>query len=156
MFFLVCYTAGGIIGASWISKGSVVKYPVTIEYGDDKTAHAIRIPDLQVSTAGDTIEDAYAAAVEAADIELRNFVKRGEKIPRPSTLDAIMKNPDFAGHGWGVIDIDITPYLGTTEKVTVTLPRIVITSIDEYVKKHNLRSRSAFLAETAMEKISLT
>ena len=130
-----------------------MKYPVTIEYGDDNTAHAIRIPDLQVSTAGDTIEDAYRAAAEAADIELQNFVMSGQKIPMPSSIDEMIRNPEFSGHGWGFIDINITPYLGTTQKVTVTLPKNVISLIDNYVKKHDLKSRSSFLAETAIEKI---
>ena len=133
-----------------------MKYPVAIELGDDRTAHAIRIPDLQVSTAGDTIEAAYTAAAEAADIELQNFVKSGENIPLPSSIDKIMQNPDFSGNGWGFIDINITPYLGTTEKVTVTLPKNVIAAIDNYVRKHKIKSRSTFLAETAMEKIYST
>ncbi|MGL4667118.1 MAG: type II toxin-antitoxin system HicB family antitoxin, partial [Saezia sp.] len=61
-----------------------MKYPVFIELGDETTAHGIRIPDLDVSTAGDTIEEAYIAAVEAANVEMQNFVAMGKDVPMPS------------------------------------------------------------------------
>ena len=31
-----------------------------------------------------------------------------------------MGNPDYAGGTWGFVDIDLAPYLGKTEKITVT------------------------------------
>lgn len=62
--------------------------------------------------------------------------------------------PRLAGWGWGLVDIDITPYLGKTEQVNVTLPSAVIRKIDHYVSLHKLKSRSAFLANVAVEKIS--
>lgn len=131
-----------------------MKYPVFIELGDEATAHGIRIPDLDVSTAGDTIEEAYVAAVEAAEVEMQNFVAMGQAVPMPSAIEAHLHKPEFKGHSIGYIDIDITPYLGTTEKINVTLPSQLITSIDEFVKTHKVKSRSTFLAEAAKEKLA--
>ncbi|BCQ61038.1 hypothetical protein PBOI14_27880 [Pseudomonas sp. Boi14] len=52
-----------------------------------------------------------------------------------------------------MLDIDIAPYLGKTEKVNVTLPGYVIQQIDRFVREHNIKCRSSFLADAAMEKL---
>jgi len=52
-----------------------------------------------------------------------------------------------------MVEIDITPYLGKTEKVNVTLPGFVIQRIDRYVRDHNVKRRSSFLADAALEKL---
>ncbi len=61
----------------------------------------------------------------------------------PTSATAHRNNPDFANMGWGMLEIDIKPYL--TEKVNVTLPRFVIQQIGRYVRDHNVKSRSSFL-----------
>jgi hypothetical protein len=43
-------------------------------------------------------------------------------IPRAEPIDAHLDNPDYADGTWGFVDIDLTPYLGKTEKINVTLP----------------------------------
>ncbi len=131
-----------------------MKYPIAIDLGDDRTAHAAYIPDLDVATAGDTLEDCYKAALEAADIEMKNFVRMGKDIPLPSDAAEIMKNPDYAGMSFGMIDINITPYLGKTERLTITLPSRVVTAIDDYIQTAGIKSRSAFLADAAMASIA--
>lgn len=39
-------------------------------------------------------------------------------------------------------------YLGPAEKINITVPRLVLARIDEYVKRHG-QSRSGFLVEAA-------
>lgn len=132
-----------------------MQYPIAIEWGDDNTATGIVFPDIPGAvTAGDTIEEAYELAVEVAHIQFESLVEQGEPIPLPSHIDDLKKNPDYEGWGWGIVDIDVTPYLGKTEKVNVTLPGLVIRKIDDYVALHGLKSRSAFLANLALEKLS--
>jgi len=104
-------------------------------------------------TAGDTFEDAYNAAVEVAHIMLQEIAAAGEPIPLPTSASAHRSNADFAAMGWGMLELDISPYLGKTEKVNVTLPGYVIQRIDRYVREHNVKSRSSFLADAAMEKL---
>lgn len=131
-----------------------MKYPIFISLGDEKTACDVRIPDLDVFTAADTFEECYPAAAEAAAVELGNFVRCGEKIPMPSKVEDLVNDPEYTGCHVGLIDIDIKPYMGTSEKIMITLPSRVIASIDAYMQTHNIRSRSAFLADLAMEKIA--
>ncbi|MBF7140841.1 MULTISPECIES: type II toxin-antitoxin system HicB family antitoxin [Pseudomonas] len=132
-----------------------MRYPMCIEWGDEDTAIGIQIPDIPGAiTAGDTFEEAYAAAVEVAHIMLEERATDGKAVPMPSAVSAHRDNPDFAGMGWGMIEIDVTPYLGKTEKVNVTLPGYVIQKIDSYVAAHKIKSRSSFLADAALEKIA--
>ena len=105
-------------------------------------------------TAGDTFEDAYNAAIEVAHIMLEEFVTSGQSVPMPTSARNHHDHPDFAGMGWGMLEIDIAPYLGKTEKVNVTLPGFVIQRIDRYVRDHNIKSRSSFLADAALEKLT--
>ena len=131
-----------------------MQYPICIEWGDENTAIGIQIPDIPGAvTAGDTFEDAYNAAVEIAHIMLQEIMADGESIPMPTSAAAHRENPEFADMGWGMLELDISPYLGKTEKVNVTLPGYVIQRIDRYVREHNVKSRSSFLADAAMEKL---
>lgn len=132
-----------------------MQYPIAIEWGDDQTATGIVIPDIPGAiTAGDTTEQAYEMAVEVAHIQLEELANAGKEIPMPRSIAEHRKNPKFEGYGWGIIDIDITPYLGKTEKVNVTLPGHVIRKIDNYVSTHGIKSRSAFIASAALEKLT--
>lgn len=131
-----------------------MQYPIAIEWGDDHNATGILFPDIPGAiTAGDTIEEAYDMAVEVAHIKLEELADQGLAIPMPSRVEELRNRPEYAGWGWGIIDIDITPYLGKAEKVNVTLPGQVIRKIDDYVALHGLKSRSAFLASVALEKL---
>jgi predicted RNase H-like HicB family nuclease len=133
-----------------------MQYPVAIEWGDENTATGIVLPDIAgTHTAGDSPEEAYLMAVEAAHIQLEELATRGEEIPLPSRIEDLKDRPEYAERGWGLVDIDVTPYLGKTEKVNVTLPGIVIRKIDAYVSLHGIKSRSAFLANAAIEKLGL-
>ncbi|MBA1188847.1 type II toxin-antitoxin system HicB family antitoxin [Pseudomonas entomophila] len=132
-----------------------MRYPICIEWGDEHTAIGIQVPDIPGAvTAGDTFEEAYTAAVEVAHMMLEDIAASGQAIPMPSDASVHRSNPEFADRGWGLLDIDIAPYLGKTEKVNVTLPGVVIQRIDRYVRDHNVKSRSSFLADAAMEKLS--
>ncbi|RMR14351.1 type II toxin-antitoxin system HicB family antitoxin [Pseudomonas syringae group genomosp. 3] len=133
-----------------------MKYPICIEWGDETTAFGIQIPDIHGAiTAGDTFEEAHAAAVEIAHVMLHEIAASGGSIPKVGTVAEHAKNPDFSGLGWGMLEIDVTPYpyLGKTEKVNVTLPGFVIRQIDRYVRDHSIKSRSTFLADAALEKL---
>jgi len=131
-----------------------MQYPICIEWGDENTAIGIQIPDIPGAiTAGDTFEEAYSAAVEIANIMLEEIASGGGTIPMPSPTAKHRSNPEFADMGWGMLEVDITPYLGKTEKVNVTLPGFVVQQIDRFVRDHNIKSRSSFLADAAMEKL---
>ncbi|KFF48221.1 CopG family transcriptional regulator [Gammaproteobacteria bacterium MFB021] len=131
-----------------------MQYPIAIEWGDDTHATGIVFPDIPGAiTAGDSVAHAYEMAVEVAHIQLEELVRAGQPIPKPGSIEQHRQNPDFAGWGWGLIEIDVTPYLGKTEKVNVTLPGTLVKRIDDYVSLHGIKSRSAFLASAALHEL---
>jgi predicted RNase H-like HicB family nuclease len=136
------------------SGETLMQFPVAIEWGDENTATGIIFPDIPGAiTAADTLEQAYAQAVEVVHLQLTELAKAGQQIPRPGKVAELRKRPEYDGYGWGFVEVDVTPYLGRTEKINVTLPGIVIRKIDAYVALHGIKSRSAFLASVATEKL---
>lgn len=91
--------------------------------------------------------------MEVAHLMLQEIATAGQAIPMPTSAAAHRNHPDFAEMDWDMLELDISPYLNKTEKVNVTLPGYVIQRIDRYVRKHNVKSRSSFLADAAMEKL---
>ncbi|GHB19401.1 type II toxin-antitoxin system HicB family antitoxin [Salinicola rhizosphaerae] len=131
-----------------------MQYPIAIEWGDDQHATGIVFPDIPGAvTAGDSVEQAYELAVEVAHIQLEEMVSAGQSIPMPGNIEQHRKNPEFEGWGWGLVEIDVTPYLGKTEKVNVTLPGSLVRRIDDYVTLHGVKSRSAFLTTAALHEL---
>lgn len=130
-------------------------FPIAIEPGDDTHAFGVVVPDIPgCFSAGDTLDEALRAAREAIDFHLEGLVEDNDDIPVASTVQSYASNPEYVGFIWAVIDIDITQYLGKAEKINVTLPSSLIHRIDAYVSTHpEYKSRSGFLASTALEKL---
>ncbi|MFK8049403.1 MAG: type II toxin-antitoxin system HicB family antitoxin [Halioglobus sp.] len=126
-----------------------MKYAVVVHH-EEGSAYGVTVPGLAgCFSAGDSFDEAFDNVVEAIEFHLEGLAEQEMDIPRAETVDAHMDNPDFAGGTWGFVDIDLTPYLGKTEKINVTLPSAVIRRIDA---KHKNRSR--FLAEAALKALA--
>jgi predicted RNase H-like HicB family nuclease len=130
-----------------------MRYPVAIELGGD-TAYGVAVPDLPgVFSAGDTLDEAMAAAKEAILFGLEDYAERGEAFPVPSDLQALVSGKAgkaYKGWVWAVIDIDASKISTKAVRVNITLPEAVLNSIDVYTAKHG-ETRSGFLARAAMD-----
>jgi predicted RNase H-like HicB family nuclease len=123
-----------------------MKYAVVVHH-DEGSAYGVSVPDLPgCFSAGDSFDVALENVIEAIEFHLEGLAEEGMDIAQAEPIDAHLDNPDYAGGTWGFVDIDLTPYLGKTEKINVTLPSAVIRKIDA---KHKNRSR--FLAEAALK-----
>ena len=91
--------------------------------------------------------------MEIAHILLQEIAAEGGVIPMPTSVADHYVHADYAGMGWGMLELDISPYLGKTEKGNVTLPGYVIQRIDRYEREHKVKSRSSFVADAALEKL---
>ena len=126
-----------------------MKFPVVIHH-DTESAYGVTVPDIPgCFSAGDTFQLALENAREAIDFHLAGLEEEGMDIPRPSDIDTYLANPDYEGGTWALVDVEITPYLGNTEKINVTLPSSLIRKIDA---RH--KNRSKFLAEAALLALS--
>ncbi|MDZ7784600.1 MAG: type II toxin-antitoxin system HicB family antitoxin [Halioglobus sp.] len=125
-----------------------MKYPVVVHHDKD-SAYGVSVPDLPgCFSAGDTFDAALQNVAEAIKLHLEGLEGEGRDIPRASKIEDHLEDKDYAGGVWGFVDIDVTPYLGNTEKINVTLPFSVIRRIDEQA---GARGRSRFLAEAALK-----
>lgn len=127
-------------------------YPLAIELGDEETSFGVIIPDiLGCYSAGDSLEEAIENAREAIMTHLEVLVEMEESIPLPTSMSNHVTNSEYDGMVWAVVDIDVSKYLGKTEKVNVTLPSRLIHLIDEKVAgdKSRYKSRSGYLASLA-------
>ncbi|POY52453.1 type II toxin-antitoxin system HicB family antitoxin [Pectobacterium versatile] len=131
-------------------------YPIAIEAGDETHAYGVTVPDLPgCFSAGDTLDDAIANAKEAITGHIELLIEMGQDIPTVSSVGQLAKNAEYAAYTWAVVDIDVTRLMGGSEKINVTLPKSLIDRIDRCVASNpEFKSRSGFLAQAALERIS--
>lgn len=127
-----------------------MRYPIAIELGDDNNAYGVSFPDVPgCFSAGDSYDEAIDNAKEALAGHLQVAAEYGEPIIKGSTVEQHINNPDYQGCSWAFIELDITPYLGKSKKINVTLPESLISRIDNVSS-----NRSKFLADAAMAALS--
>ncbi len=127
-----------------------MRYPIAIEPGSDTTAFGVVVPDLPgCFSAGDTLDEALAAAEQAAAAWIDAALDDGQAVPVPGSLEAIGRNPDFAGWAFGVITLDPALLDDTVERVNITLPRRVLRRLDALAGAAG-ESRSGFIASMTL------
>lgn len=127
-----------------------MKYPVIIHH-DEGSAYGVTIPDIPgCFSAGESVDEALENTQVAIAGHLELLAEMGEIAPAATDISNHQQNPDYANGIWAYVDIDITPFLGKSEKVNVTLPAFLIRKIDEAVSAGKGKNRSAFLADSAM------
>ncbi|HQT86881.1 MAG: hypothetical protein B7Z58_04840 [Acidiphilium sp. 37-64-53] len=128
-----------------------MRYPIAIEPGTDQTAFGIAIPDLPgCFSAGDTLDEALTAAEQAAAAWIDATLDAGGPIPKPTSLDAIRTNPDYAGWSFGIITIDPALLDDTITRVNITLPRRILKRLDALAAAAG-ETRSGFIAHLTLE-----
>ncbi len=128
-----------------------MKYPVAI-HKDQNSCFGVSVPDVPgCFSAGETVDEALKNAQEAISDHLEILAEDGAIAPVPSDIDKHYANPDYVGATWAYVDVDVTAYLGGTEKATVTLPKLLIKKIDAAVAAGGAKSRSAFIADSALK-----
>lgn len=131
-------------------------FPIAIEQGSEDQSFGVIVPDIPgCFSAGDTLDEAIRNVKEAISIHLELLVSAEEAIPTAQDLAKYVNDPLYEGCAWFLVDLDISRYLGKTEKVNVSLPQRLIHLIDEKVSKDKTyKSRSAFLAAGAEKLLS--
>ncbi len=97
-------------------------------------------------TAGITLQEARAMAVEALLLHIEGMAVDGEVIPEPSTLDEVMADPHHA-EAVAVL-IDLPTRRPRSVRVNIMVPEDILEAIDRVAD-----NRSRFLAEAAREKL---
>lgn len=120
---------------------------VALIHADENSQYGVSFPDFPgCITAGTTLEEARAMAEEALALHLEGLVEDGEPVPEPSSLEAVMADPDNRD---GVAILVAAPQLSSRAvRVNITLPNDVLDQIDRYAESHGY-SRSGLLVHAA-------
>jgi len=120
-------------------------YPAVFETDEDG-GYGVNFPDLPgCVTLGDSLEEAYTAAIEALELHLEGMVEAGEALPAPSALEAVEGDPE--SHVVTKMLIPATAP-GRTRRINVTLDANLIAQIDAVAS-----NRSTFLTDAARHEL---
>jgi predicted RNase H-like HicB family nuclease len=125
-------------------------FPVAVNVEPDK-AYGVVIPDIPgCFAAGDTLDEALANVQEAVETHL----DPGDTPPVPSELARWIKQPNYAGWTWVLVNIDLGFLEERTVRVNITLPAGTLKEIDRTAKGRGL-TRSAFLVRAARKEMTV-
>jgi predicted RNase H-like HicB family nuclease len=114
---------------------------------DPDSDYGVSFPDFPgVATAGTDLDDARRMAEEALAFHVEGMIEDGEAIPEPSSLEAIMSDPENSDAVAVLI-----PLRGPAKKavrVNITLAEDLLRAIDSHAEAHGV-TRSGFLAQAA-------
>jgi predicted RNase H-like HicB family nuclease len=125
---------------------------IALIHKDSDSDYGISFPDLPgCVTAGVSLDEARAMAVEALGLHLEGLAEDGNAIPEPSTLEEIMADRD--NREAVAVLIEPPPVEIRSVRINITLPEDVLGQIDEFVADHGL-TRSGFLARAARKELA--
>lgn len=125
-----------------------MKFTVVL-HTDDGQRYGVVVPDLPgCFSAGASLDDALESVLEAIDLHVETLLQDGQNLPVRQSIADHQANPDYAGGVWAVVDAPVEKYFGPAEKINITVPRVILSRIDDYAKRHGM-SRSGFLVEAA-------
>ncbi len=119
------------------------------------SCYGVSFPDVPGCTsAGDTLDEALANAVDALSGHIRLMEADGDKVSPPRTLEEISADAGAAEDMQGAI-ISAVPLLrdrGSTTRINVSLDLGLLEAIDGLAKERS-QTRSAFLASAARREL---
>ncbi len=118
---------------------------------EPKSCYGVDFPDFQgCITGGDSIDEAKDAAAEALQFHIDGMIKDGDAIPKPSSLEKVLADPDNADAVAFLIDVKARREKSVP--VTFTIRPSVLARVDASAAAAG-STRSAFLTQAAIEKI---
>lgn len=135
-----------------------MNYPIAIDLPENgSSTYGVRFPDvLGCISAGYSIQDAIEQAKSALIAHFELMALDGEIPVMPTDIQAYQDDPDYENCVWGVVDIDLDPFMGGAEKKNITLPRLMILQIDMALERfpEYKSNRSYFLQLAAQRELS--
>ncbi|WDE01577.1 type II toxin-antitoxin system HicB family antitoxin [Thalassomonas actiniarum] len=136
-----------------------MKYPVKLEKELTADHYQITVPDLPGCLAkARTIDEGLTKIDQAIASHMSILAEYGEAIPTPRSIDYYVNQAgqlaQSNGAVWAIIEIDISPYLGKSHKINVTLPELLIKKIDHQVAQSPAyKTRSGFIATACLSEL---
>jgi predicted RNase H-like HicB family nuclease len=130
--------------------GVNMKYPVLISKENTMTNYTLTVVDLPgCNVESESVDEGLNKLRKVIDDHLEILAEYGEAIPNAKSIDHHMQQNENVI--WAIIEIDIVPYLGKSQKINVTLPELLIKKIDDRVSKSpDHKTRSGFIASVCL------
>jgi hypothetical protein len=93
-----------------------------------------------------------ANAVEAIECHLEGLLLDGDAIPAPRSVEAHLRNENFAGGTWALVNVDLARLNSRTQQITINLPERVLALADRQARREG-ESRSNLMARAIVEYI---
>ncbi|WP_186058854.1 type II toxin-antitoxin system HicB family antitoxin [Burkholderia gladioli] len=131
-----------------------MEFPIAV-HKDDGSTYGVIVPDIPgVHSWGDTIDEAIKNTKEAILAHISTLIELGEPVKiKCSAVEDLASEPDYAGAVWAFVSVDPSQFDTKPERINVSLPRFVLSRIDEHVSARH-ETRSGFLARAALEALS--
>ena len=138
-----------------------MKYAIMFVFDGKKDEYQVSVPDLPgCGSISKMVDIGMEEITKSIKSHLSILAEYGEKIPNANLLENHRKNymfenpHTFSQAFWAIVNIDITPYLGKSHKINVTLPELLIAQIDDMVSKSsNYKTRSGFIASACFAEL---
>lgn len=123
-----------------------MRHYIALIHKDAKSDYGVSFPDLPgCISAGTTLDEAKDSAAEALALHLEGLAADNEPVPEPSSLEAIMADPDNRD---GVAVLIAAPSTARSVRINITLPADLLEAIDQHAEQEGF-TRSGFLAQAA-------
>lgn len=127
-----------------------MRFPVVI-HKDPESDYGVTVPDLPgCFSAGETVDLALTAVVEAIEAHLEGMLLDSEPVPTPKTIEFYKDEPDFAGVIWAIVSVDISKLSGRSKRVNVTIPERLLSLMDQFAAERG-ETRSGLIAQATIE-----
>lgn len=139
-----------------------MKYAVVFVSDEKVAGYQVSVPDLPgCAVKAKTVDSGLEEMTKSIQSHLSILAEYGERVPNALSLEShrknyMVENPHtFSQAFWAIINIDITPYLGKSHKINVTLPELLIAQIDDKVSKSSdYKTRSGFIASACFAELA--
>lgn len=131
-------------------------YAVEISKNELTKEYVLQVPDLPgCQVVEQNIQQGMTALNDAMAAHLQILSEYGEKIPSGLPLDSHISQSSDDRIIWAMIDFDIVPFMGKSQKINVTLPELLIKQIDDRVSKSaEHKTRSGFIAKSCLTELN--
>jgi len=130
-----------------------MNYPILIREISDKIYSLSAVDLAGCIVKAKSIDEGLSQMRKALGEHLEILAEYGENIPNAKLIDYHMKQNENST--WALLEIDIVPYLGKSQKINVTLPELLIKKIDDRVSKSpQHKTRSGFIASVCLNELS--
>lgn len=124
-----------------------MRHYIALIHKDAGSDYGVSFPDLPgCVTAGATLDEARANAVEVLALHVEGMVEDGEAVPEPASLEEVMADPENRDGVAILVPLAGVPVRAV--RVNITLPEPDLREIDAYAESHGF-TRSGFLLHAA-------